>query len=104
MRTVSLVLLSLLVVGCAGPRPSAPPAAPTASPQAVTTASPPARSYALRCGPMPVAECEERANGIVARAEQAHPGRTVVSIEFSAADGDYELLFDDGTGIGADVN
>lgn len=64
----------------------------------------PIGTYDLDCGPMPAAECREWAAEIAANAERAHSGKRVVSITIEGPDGDYSLLFDDGTGIGADIN
>ena len=91
-RQVSLLCLVVLA-GC-GPAgaSSATPAAPTGG------------AYQLTCGPVPPNDCVAWANDIVANAHTQNPGRMVVSVTFTGADGDYELIFDDGTGAGADIN
>jgi hypothetical protein len=64
----------------------------------------PIASYALECGDVPAEACALLANDIVATAKQLHPGKRVVQVFVHSADGDYDVLFDDGTMIGADVN
>ena len=59
--------------------------------------------YAVRCGPLEVGDCREQAVGVVAAALAAQPGKRVVRVDFKTECGSYDLLFTDGTGVGADV-
>jgi hypothetical protein len=64
----------------------------------------PIASYGLECGDVPAQACALLARDIVANAKRLHPGKRVVQVFVHSADGDYDVLFDDGTGIGSDVN
>lgn len=79
------------------PSPSATPATPSAT--AVAAPSSSALPYALSCGPMEQSACEAWAARAVASATELHPGKKVVTVRITGPDGDYDLLFDDGTGI-----
>ncbi|MDH4104468.1 MAG: hypothetical protein OEV29_13975, partial [Thermoleophilia bacterium] len=50
----------------------------------------------LRCGPMPFGECTGGRLLALARAN-GWPSRAIDSVRFVSAEGDYELLFEDGT-------
>lgn len=113
-----LVVFAALVVGaCGGPsRTAAPPSAaatpsatlvsppPIAPPIASGTPSPADLPYGLSCGPVERAECEAMAAVRVAGAEKRFPGKDVRSVSITSADGDSQLLFEDGTGIFVIVN
>lgn len=75
-------------------RDAADPVAPSTGPPA----------YDLDCGPLGPDTCQKRASAIVAANEKASPSKRVVSIAFSDECGSYSVLFDDGTGLGADAD
>jgi hypothetical protein len=103
----AVALLVLVACGSGETPPSGtdqPSATPIVESQAPIPSEAAPRNYALECGPMQAQACDVLAEGLAVGAEKNHPGRTVVSIQITGADGDYELLFDDGTAIGADIN
>lgn len=116
MRRLLLVASVAAVAGCGGgtsrgdvsPSAAAQPSSPASPALVAASLSPaaaaPERPYELTCGPMDVTACETWADEIVAAVEKEHPGKTVVSLVITGSDGDYDLFFDDGSGIGADIN
>jgi hypothetical protein len=63
----------------------------------------PIAAYALDCGPMGMVECVRFAQQAAADAERQRPGHRVTWVSIITAD-DYQLGFEDGTMIGADIN
>lgn len=105
----SFLLLALLVAGCATapPTPSTAPVPPTALPVATPEAIPPTPSasttgYALDCGPLDPERCRTDAAAL----DRYHRdrGKRLVSIVYTTPCASYSALFDDGTGIGADID
>ena len=111
---VMVLAASLTVAACASkpgestPAPLAPSPVPAiteaAPPPSAAVSSAPDLAYALSCGSMEQSKCEATAALIAERAHESHPGKTIASIAITAADGDFDLFFADGTGSGADVN
>ena len=60
--------------------------------------------YTLDCGPMPRDACIPFAKQAVENAERQRPGHRVIAVSIFGADGDSQLIFDDGTTLGADIN
>ena len=105
MRLLLVLAACILVAGCAAsasltPRPSSSGPSATDSP----SPSPSERLYKLTCGPMEERACEEWAAGVIGNAAKQYPGKEVVSLTITGADGDYDLVFEDGSAIGADIN
>lgn len=65
------------------------------------TSQPP---YELVCGPIEPLRCRDLAERAARAALLHYPSAHVESITFTGLDGDYELLLDNGTGIGMIVN
>ena len=119
-RRVSWRLLSyafLLVAVCACADTPKPVASTIPSPGATASATPsaevappveavpdgPSVTYALDCGPLDEARCQEDATRLVAAIE-ADADKRVVALEFTTICGSYTLLLEDGTGIGAAID
>jgi hypothetical protein len=64
----------------------------------------PIAAYALDCGPMKREACVTWAKESVANAERQRPGHRVIAVSIYGADGDSQLVFEDGTVIGVDIN
>ena len=86
MRAVFL-LLAAAIAGCGSPHP-----APTGA------------GYTLTCGPMAADRCLARATEAVEAEPLKDPTKRVVSVTFTGSDGDMQMEFDDGTGLGIYVN
>ena len=72
--------------------------------EATATPTPSARAYELDCGTLRPDTCEQWAAAIVAATTTASPTKHVDSITFTDECGSYTLLYDDGTGAGADID
>lgn len=80
MRVLVGLVLAAGIAGCGSPMP-----APTGA------------GYTLTCGPVSPDECLAKAGQMVAAARLQDATKQVVSISFTGADGDSEMVFDDGT-------
>lgn len=58
------------------------------------------RGYTLDCGPLSPVRCQHEAAAVVA----ANPSKHLVSLTFFDECGSYNAIFDDGTGVGAQVD
>ena len=52
----------------------------------------------IECGPLDPAECQQRAQAIVAEGQRGDPTRRLVRLTFTYRQGSYSAEFDDGTG------
>jgi hypothetical protein len=60
--------------------------------------------YDLSCGPIEPVRCQELADGAAAAVLVRYPGTHVVSLTFTASDGDYVLKLDDGATVRLTIN
>lgn len=80
-----------------GPSPAA--TAPT-----IESASDPATPrYTVACGPLEPTRCREDAARAV-KANETHAGKRVMSIRFTTDCGSFFLRFEDGSGVGAQID
>jgi hypothetical protein len=64
----------------------------------------PIAAFSLDCGPMERDACIAFSQRAVANAEGQRPGHRVIAVMIVGADGDNQLVFEDGTIVGADIN
>jgi hypothetical protein len=57
-------------------------------------------AYTLDCGPLGRAACGQRAADIESMLRENFPDRTISSLVIVNAQGDSEVVLDDGTGVG----
>ena len=112
IRCLIGIVTAVAVAACGATPSGSGQRSPEAKPSVVETASPAASAtpaaadlpYRLDCGPMEQIECEATASRIATTVNKWKPDRVIITITIRRLDGDYDLAFDDGTGVGADIN
>ena len=106
MKARLIVIASILLSGCvAGTPESGPPSQPAAT--AVPMSAAPADTdptYTLECVQWPQSTCEESAHRLAERYAKTYPNLRVVGILVAGPCGSFQMRFDDGSGVGGDVD
>ena len=118
MRIPALLIASLTLLACeavatvdvggssqptdTAPEPTASAAATPAANASAAVGS--AAAFRLDCGPLERAPCEASAARMVERMRERHPTKTVVRIDYTTPCGSFDLQFDDGSGVGGDID
>ena len=61
-------------------------------------------TYTLECVQWPQSTCEESAHRLAERYAKTYPNLRVVSITVAGPCGSFQMRFDDGSGVGGDID
>jgi hypothetical protein len=115
MKRLQILIASFLLTGCvAGTTESGPPsqaatALPTSTAPSATidpTAAPvgSGTAYSLDCGALKPSPCEKAASELIETYARRYPNSSVVNITFMGQCGSFQMRFDDGSGVGGDID